>query len=157
MPIFTFLHVLAMFAGVAMAYGPAAMMVLASRNGDVPALRTVSTLSLKLGPAVGTAFILGLVFGVLAIFFHGFNPLQGWLVIAYILFAASLVMTFAFTNPWQIKVQAAAQESPDEQMSPELNALVNSPRNRALLIVDALLIVALIAVMVLKPLPGPLF
>jgi hypothetical protein len=42
-------------------------------------------------------------------------------------------------------------------MSPELDALVNSSRNRALLAFDALLIVLLIADMVLKPLNYPLF
>lgn len=41
-------------------------------------------------------------------------------------------------------------------MSAELDALVNGSRNQLLLIVDALLIVALIADMVLKPLPGRL-
>lgn len=42
-------------------------------------------------------------------------------------------------------------------MSPELTALVNSPRNQLLLIVDALIVVALIADMVLKPIPGRVF
>jgi len=92
-----------------------------------------------------------------AIFVHGFNPLQGWLVIAYVFVVASLVMTFSFTSPWLKKVEAAAAASPDDTMSTELDALVNGGRNQALLIVDALLIVALIADMVLKPIPGPLF
>jgi hypothetical protein len=42
-------------------------------------------------------------------------------------------------------------------MSPELSALVNSPRNQALLAFDALLIVLLIADMVLKPITTRLF
>lgn len=157
MPIFIFLHVLVMFAAVALAYGPAALMVVASRRGDVRSLRAISVTSERLGPAVGMAFALGIVLGFVAIFFHGFDPLQGWLVIGYALVVASLVMTFAFTNPWLKKVQAAAEASPDDTMSPELRAIVQSPRNQALLTVDALLIVALIADMVLKPIPGRIF
>jgi hypothetical protein len=156
-PIFIFLHVLSMFMGVALAYGPAALQVAASRRGDVRSLRAISTYSLKLGPFVGIVFGLGLVFGIISIFVHNFNPLQGWLVIAYVLFAASLVMTFTFTNPWMRKVSAAADASPDDSMSPELNAVLNSPRNRALLALDAFLIVLLIADMVLKPLNYRLF
>jgi len=157
MPFFVFLHVLAMFIAVAMAYGPAMLMVVASRRRDVRALRAITSTSNKLGPLVGAAFATGIVLGVVAIFVHAFDPLQGWLVIAYVLVIASLVMTFTFTNPWLKKVEAAANASPDDAMSAELDTLVNSPRNQALLGVDALLIVALIADMVLKPIPGRLF
>jgi hypothetical protein len=157
MPIFIFLHVLAMFVAVALAYGPAALMVVASRRNDVVALRGVSATSEKLGPVVGIMFALGIVLGIVSIFLYNFDPLQGWLVIAYVLVIVSLTMTFAFTNPWLAKVTAAAMASADDHMSPELDALVNSRRNQLLLLFDALLIVLLIADMVLKPLPGKLF
>lgn len=157
MPVFVFLHVVTMFVAVAMAYGPAMLMVVASRRRDVRALRAITATSNRLGPFVGATFAVGTVLGIVAIFVHGFNPLQGWLVIAYVLVVASLVMTFSFTRPWLKKVEAAAAASPDDTMSTELDALVNGGRNQALLIVDALLIVALIADMVLKPIPGPLF
>lgn len=154
MPIFVFLHVLTMFTAVALAYGPAALMVVASRNRDVRALRGISRTYDQLGRWIGPAFGLGILLGFAAVFFQQFDPLQGWLVIAYVLVGVALVMTFAFTNPWLKKVEAAAHASPDDQMSDELAALVNSPRNQALLAFDALLIVLLIADMVLKPLPG---
>ena len=157
MPIFVFLHVLTMFIAVAIAYGPAALMFVASRRRDVRSLRAITLTADALGPFVGMAFSLGIVFGVIAIFVHGFDPRLGWLVIAYVLVALALLMTFAFTNPWLAKVKAASASSPDDQMSPELESLVNSPRNQALLAFDALLIVLLIADMVLKPLNAPLF
>ena len=158
MPIFIFLHVLTMFAAVALAYGPTALMVVASRNGDVRALRSITGIYNKLGERViGPAFGIGIVFGFIAVFVHGFDPRLGWLVIAYLLVGAALVMTFRFTGPWLAKVQAAAEASPDDRMSPELNELVNSRRNQVMLVVDALIIVALIADMVLKPLPNRLF
>jgi uncharacterized membrane protein len=154
MPIFVFLHVLSMFTAVALAYGPAAMMVVASQRRDVRSLRAIVSTAERLGPAVGAAFAGGIVLGVISIFVHGFDPLQGWLVIAYVLVAMSIGMTVFFTNPWLRKVAAAAEASPDDQMSAELSTLVDSPRNRALLVFDALLIVLLIADMVLKPIPG---
>ena len=157
MPIFIFLHVLAMFTAVALAYGPAALMVVASGRRDVRSLRGIVSTSERLGPLVGAAFATGIVLGLVSVFLYNFDPLQGWLVIAYILVVISLGMTFLFTNPWLKKVAAAAEASSDVEMSPELLELVNSPRNRALLAFDALLIVLLVADMVLKPLPGRIF
>lgn len=157
MPVFIFLHVVTMFIAVAMAYGPAMLMVVASQRRDVVALRGVTRTNAVLERVVGPAIMLGLVFGVVSIFVHNFDPLAGWLLIAYGLFAAAIVITTVFTSPWLHRVRAAAEASPDDQFSPELRELVESPRNRFLLAVDALIIVALIADMVLKPLPGRIF
>jgi hypothetical protein len=156
-PIFTFLHVLTMFVAVAMAYGPAMLIVVASQRNDVVGLRGVMHTSDRLSRLVAPAFILGLVFGIVAIFVHQFDPLAGWLLIAYGLFAAMVLITAVFTSPWLKRVTAAADASPDDAPSAELLDLLNSPRNRALLALDALIVVALIADMVLKPLPGRVF
>jgi len=56
MPVFAFLHVVTMFVAVAMAYGPAMLMVVASRRRDVRALRAITATSNRLGPFVGAAF-----------------------------------------------------------------------------------------------------
>ena len=157
MKIFIFLHVLTMFIAVAMAYGPAMLMVVASRNGDVAALRGISRAGERLAKLVSPAFILGIALGVIAIFTNGFDPLAGWLLIAYALVVVAVITTITFTDPWLKRVNAAVVASPDDSPSAELQALLTSPRNRALLIFDALVIVALIADMVLKPLPGRIF
>lgn len=149
MPIFVFLHVLTMFVAVAMAYGPA-MMMLAARN-DVGTLRGVMAANSKLQRFVGAAFALGIVFGFVAIFVHGFNPTAPWLLIAYALVVASLVVTFAFTNPWLNRVAGAVAGNSSDEPTPELRELLRSPRNLVMLAVDAGIIVALIADMVLKP------
>lgn len=153
--VFIFLHVLAMFIAIAVAYGPAFLMVAAGNN--VVALRGIMAANEKLGPATSIAFGVGLVFGIIAIFTANFDPLQGWLVIAYVLFAASATMAVLVTTPWLKKVAAAAATSPDSAPSPELKELLSGPRYRTLLALDALIIVALIADMVFKPLPGKLF
>jgi hypothetical protein len=140
-----------------MAYGPAMLMVVASRGRDVPALRGISRTYEKLARLVIPTFSIGITFGFVAIFVHNFDPLLGWLVLAYFLVAASIIVTVVFTTPWLKSVQAAAEASPNDAPSPQLLELVNSPRNQALLVLDGLIIVALIADMVLKPLPGRLF
>lgn len=154
MPVFIFLHVLTMFVAVAMAYGPALMMLVA--QNDVRTLRGVMAANASLTRFVAPTFVLGLLFGVAAIFVHNFNPLAGWLVIAYVLFAATALMPIVFTGPWMKRVTAAAEASADDAPSAELRELLTSRRNRLLLALDALIIVALIADMVLKPLPGPI-
>lgn len=77
MPIFIFLHILTMFIVVAMAYGPA-MMILAAR-GHVPTLRGVMTANNRLQRLVAPTFGLGIAFGFVAVFVHGFDPLSPWL------------------------------------------------------------------------------
>lgn len=93
------------------------------------------------------------------IFLHvnNFDPLAGWLIIAYVLFAVAAIFPQIFTGPWLKKVAAAANASPDDRPSDELRELLTSPRNLLLLALDSLVIVALIADMVLKPLPGRVF
>lgn len=154
MPIFVFLHVLTMFTAVAMAYGPAVLMTAAGLRGDVRALRGISSTYERVARLVAPTFVVGIVFGFISVFLGNLDPLAGWLVIAYLLVISSIVITSVFTTPWLKKVRAAADASPDDAPSPELRDLLNSPRNRALLTLDALIIVALIADMVLKPLPG---
>jgi hypothetical protein len=149
MPIFIFLHVLTMFIAVAMAYGPAMMIVVAGDN--VSTLRGVMAANNRLARLVAPVFGVGVALGFVAVFVHNFDPLRPWLLIAYVLVVASLVMTFVFTNPWLGSVTAAVESSSEDAPSVELQALLNSPRNRALLGLDALIIVALIADMVLKP------
>jgi hypothetical protein len=157
MPVFIFLHVLTMFVAVAMGYGPAILMIAASRSNDIVALRGVLSAAFRLEKLIGPTFVLGLAFGLVAIFVNDFDPLAGWLIIAYVLFAVAAIFPQVFTSPWLKKVAAAADTSPDDHPSDELRALLTSPRNRVMLALDALIVVALIADMVLKPLPEKLF
>ncbi len=157
MSVFIFLHVLTMFVAVAMSYGPAILIVAATRGNDIVALRGVLAAAARLDKIIGPTFILGLVLGLIAVFVDNFDPLAGWLIIAYVLFAVAATFPAVFTGPWLKKVAAAAATSPDDRQSDELRELLTSPRNRLLLALDSLVVVALIADMVLKPLPGKLF
>src|SRR5215212_912409 len=98
MPIFIFLHVLTMFVAVAMAYGPAALMIAASRRGDVLALRGIAATTDRLSTLVGVVFGVGFVFGLIAVFVHDFDPFAGWLIIAYVLFGLVVLSASLFTG-----------------------------------------------------------
>jgi hypothetical protein len=132
-------------------------MIAASRSSDIVALRGVLSAAFRLEKLIGPTFVLGLAFGLVAVFVNNFDTLAGWLIIAYVLFAVAAIYPAVFTGPWLKKVAAAAAVSPDDRPSDELRALLTSPRNRLLLALDALVVVALIADMVLKPLPEKLF
>ena len=157
MRIFVFLHIVTMFTAVTMGYGPAVLMVAAGRARDVASLRGILRAAFRVERLIGPTFILGALLGVVAIFTNDLDPLAGWLVIAYVLFAIAAIMPAVFTGPWLKRVAAAAEASPDNAPSDELRTLTSSPRYTLPLAFDVSVIVLFIADMVLKPIPGKLF
>jgi Predicted integral membrane protein (DUF2269) len=149
--LFVFLHVLTMFAAVAVTGGGDLLMVRIARTRDVPAIRTAFTVYERIGPLVPILFLAGLVFGITAIFVHGFDPFAPWLLLAYPLFVAGFAIGGGVTGPWVGRVARAASTS-GEAPSPELEAAISDPRARYGLVVFYLLIAAIIFVMVVKPL-----
>ena len=143
-----FLHVLAMFAAVALSYGTIALLWVAARARDVDALRSVSTTIGRLRAVIPLAYVVGIVLGIVSVFTVGFDPLQGWLVAAYILTAIAIVSANVVTGPWLARVSAELARSPATEVVP---AAFADRRAVALLVADGLVIVAIIADMVLKP------
>lgn len=143
-----FLHVLAMFVAVALSYGTIALLWVAARARDVDGLRGVSRTIGRLQAVVPIAYIAGIVLGLLAIFTAGFDPLQGWLVAAYILTAIAIVSANVVTSPWLSRVSSELAAMPATAAVPPA---FRDRRAVTLLVADALVIVAIIADMVLKP------
>ena len=83
MRIFVFLHVLTMFFAVAISGGVELFLMRIARTRDARTIRTVFELHQKLVKFVPLSFMLGLAFGVIAIFVNGFNPFAPWLLLAY--------------------------------------------------------------------------
>lgn len=151
MRIFVFLHIATMFTAVAMAYGYQLLALAASRSGDVTALRGVMAAAQPIGRWIGPAFGLGVIFGVIAVFVNGFDPLAPWLIIAYVLTAIAFTWATVFTGPAVGRIGAALGQSESTEMTAELQGAL---RNNFgfVVVVDLLIIVALIADMVFKPL-----
>ncbi len=78
--------------------------------------------------------------------------LRPWLILAYIAFAAAMVIGITVTDPWVDRLANSAATSPDEAPSDELQRVIGD--RRALVGTAALmmLIVALVFIMVVKPL-----
>lgn len=140
-----------MFTAVAVALGPELLLRSIGRSGDVRAIRTGYTLAHRLGKAIPPLFFAGLILGLLTAWSGGFNFFAPWLLIAYVLFVIATIVGARFTTPHIAQVAAIAGESPDDSPSSELATVLASNRGDALFVIDALLIVAFVFDMVIKP------
>lgn len=130
MRILVFLHVVTMFAAVAISIGPTLVLRRIGQSGDVPAIRRAFALSTPIIRAIPILFGVGALLGVVAIFANGFNPFQPFLLIAYGLFILATVVGAVITTPWFNRVTQLAAESPEASPSPELSAALDDPRAR---------------------------
>jgi hypothetical protein len=149
--VFVFLHVLTMFFAIAMSGGVELFLMRVARTRDAHTIRTVFELHQKLVRVITIAFMLGLAFGVTAIFVNNFNPFAPWLLFAYPLFVAGILTGALGIGGWADRVLAAASATGDGA-SAQLETAVMSSRGRNSLILFWLITAALIFVMVMKPL-----
>jgi hypothetical protein len=151
MRLFVFLHVLSMFSAVAVAYGPAFLLRRAAATRHVPTIRAVFSMGKVTGQLVAPLFIVGFLFGLIAIFTEGLNPFRPWLLIAYVLFAIGMFTGARIHAPYAIAVGTAAEASADTAPSPELNQALDNPQERFAYWLDYVVIIGLIFDMVIKP------
>lgn len=149
--ILVFLHIVSMFAAVAVSYGPLAMLQLTLRRGETQTLRAVTSSARVLTTSIPLLYVIGAIFGVLAALNVGLNLLAPWLVIAYLLFIGLMIIGAAVIGPWAEKLGKLSASAPDGPFTPELLAVANDPRIRVVRGIDAALILLLIFDMVVKP------
>ena len=89
---FVFLHVLTMFGAVALSGGIDVLLLRIARTRDVRAIRTAFGVHERFAPLIPAFFGVGLLFGLIAIFVEGFDPFQPWLLLAYPLFVAGVLV-----------------------------------------------------------------
>lgn len=151
MKLFVFLHIATMFSAVAIALGPEWLMHRAARSGDVPTIRGVFGMSQPLAKVIPAVFILGLIFGLIAVFTGGFDPLAPWLLLAYVLFIVAMLTGGVVSGPWQTRVYELALKSAVETPSEELAAALHERRARAAYWLSIVIVVLIIFDMVIKP------
>lgn len=152
MGIWKFLHIACMFGAFALAVGGGLLSHYVVHTGDIPAIRRVLPAWDRLGNRIGIPlFLLGIGFGFVTAVTTGFDLLAPWLVIAYVLVVAILVNGVAVYDPQVKRLMTAAAASPDNEPSPELRALLKSPRTKLAFGSEVALWVALIFTMVVKP------
>lgn len=151
MRIFVFLHVLTMFAAVAVSGGVELFLVRIAGTRNAATIRPAFETHQRLVRWVPVTFMIGFAFGVIAIFVNGFNPFAPWLLLAYPLFVAGILTGALGIGPWAEGVIRAAASS-GEIASPELEAAIANPRGRTAQIAYWLVVAAIVFVMVMKPL-----
>jgi hypothetical protein len=147
-----FLHVACMLGAFTIGVGGGTLAHHIVATGDVAAMRRVLPTWDRLGNLVALPlFVLGLGFGFLTGVTGGFDLTAPWLLISYGLVVGILVHGFAVYDPQLQRLKAAAAASPVDQPSPDLRALIESPRTQVTFGVEVGLWLAVIVTMVTKP------
>ena len=150
---FKYLHIVTMFFGVAMALSGEIVLRRVAASEDVHAIRTiVPRIKPLAGPLAGMLFLLGLAFGLLAALAGQMDLFRPWLVLSYVAFAGAFVVGTAVTDPWVVRLEKAAADSPTERPSDALRAVIVDRRARYSVWVLMALVAVLVFLMVVKPL-----
>ena len=150
--IFIYLHIITMFAAVAVSIGSGLLLHRVAQSGDVRAIQTAFRLAKPFGQSTPILFIIGLVFGLFAAGASSFNFFAPWLILSYVLFAAAMVVGGVMTGPWQLRVGKAAALNKGDAPSADLQAAIGDQRGKLALWINGALVVAIVFVMVAKPL-----
>ena len=151
MTIWKFLHIASMFTAVSIFVGQGMLSGAVARSGDVRALRRVLATEDRFAPIGGAFFLLGVVFGFVTAIVGEFDLTQTWLVIAYVLALFILLMGLLYHAPQAQRLKVAAEASPDDRPSPELDRMAHAGGAIAINVVDGLAWLAIIYLMVAKP------
>jgi hypothetical protein len=147
-----FLHVACMLGAFTIGVGGGTLAHHVVATGDVAAMRRVLPTWDRIGNLVAVPlFVLGLGFGLLTGVTGGSDLTAPWLLISYGLVVGILVHGFAVYDPQLQRLKAAAAASPVDQPSPDLRALIESPRTQVTFGVEVGLWLAVIVTMVTKP------
>ena len=150
---FKYLHIVSMFFAVALALSGEIILRRIALTEDVHAIRaSVARIKPISGPLAGMLFMAGLVFGILAALAGQIDLLRPWLVLSYVAFAGAFLLGMTVTEPWLKRLEHAAAESPAEQASDTLRAIISDPRARFSVWALMGLVALLVFLMVVKPL-----
>lgn len=144
------LHVLAMFLTAVFFDGPTFAFWWAVRRRDLAMLRGVQAMVKRSDMLGGISLVAGIGFGIATGLAGGIDFTAPWLILAYVMLGI-VILTGAVLFPmWYARIEKAAEES-GNAFSPQLEVLLRDPRTVALAILPAGLFLAIIYVMVAKP------
>lgn len=148
MQLWTFLHIVSMFTAVMVGYGATLFLADAIRRRDRSAIRAVFRVWGRVDIIGSAALILGIVFGLTAAVVGQLDLLQGWLVLAYVLVGAIVVLGLIDTPFINRLREAVGTDEADGQGAPELP---DARRYYVSSAISTVLIVTIIWDMVFKP------
>lgn len=154
MLIFKVLHILSMFIAITFLMGDAFFLAVAFWRRDLRALATFQRL-VGARPVIGSSiFLLGIVFGLLTAATGDIDFFRGWLIAAYVLVAAALLVN---VTPFVQRMPKVAREALEVEAggssAEDVARRMSSVRTGFLVSValNAAIFVALIVDMVVKP------
>lgn len=146
-----FLHITCMFAAVALLVGGGIVNNQVQKGRDVRAIRSVITAEGRVAPVAGILMVAGLIFGFVTAVAAGFSLTAPWLLIAYGLVLAIILVGALYHGPEGKRLEEAAAKSPDDELSGELSAVIAAGSRPLVNAIDAVLWIGLIFTMVVKP------
>ena len=126
--VWVYLHIITLFAAVGVGLGSELILHRAAGTGDVRSIRTAFGLAKPLGPVTAALFTLGGILGFVAVSVRTIGFFESWLVQSYVVFGVAFVLGGAIQAPWIGKVQQAAESSPDDAPSDQLQRLLNDKK-----------------------------
>ncbi|HVM29755.1 MAG TPA: DUF2269 family protein [Candidatus Limnocylindrales bacterium] len=153
MLVFKFLHIATMFGAVTLLMGSIVFLDVIARRGDVAAYLRLDAIVQRTDLVGVVLFIAGIIFGLLAAIMGAFDLTAGWLLIAYVLVAALFFEGLVLTVPQYNRIREAVRAVESEDPQATLQRMIRAPEHVALVIFAALLWLAVIFVMVVKPSP----
>jgi hypothetical protein len=151
MPILRFLHVAAMFSGVAFAVGGSWLLQRIVATRDLRAIKAAFGVARPLPLLINASYGLGVLFGLLAAYFGQFSLLAPWLVAAYVLFIITSALNGSVSGRWLRNVGMCVAKNQGDTPSPELAKLLDDPRPRQVFWFSVGAVVVFLILMVFKP------
>ena len=146
-----FFHVLAMFIAFAFTVGVGVATTAVANTRDVRAIRAATKIAQPLSLTGGIVLLVGAIFGFMGASTAGFDLGSRWLVVGYVCVGLLWIVGFGIHRSWLVKLSRAADASPDDAPSAEVDALLADRLVQAAGPVSGLIWIAAIASMVLKP------
>jgi protein-S-isoprenylcysteine O-methyltransferase Ste14 len=150
---FKFLHVATVIFAVALAVSGEIVLRRVAATRDATAIRTTIERTKPLGGIAGGLFVLAAVFGLLAAITGQIDLLRPWLIASYALFAGAFAISLGVIDPWVGRLEKAVGATAGQDgASLALADVVNDSRARAAAWGLQVIIVAIVFLMVVKPL-----
>ena len=144
--LFKFIHVGSMFLATALAIGPAVLLYLIARTGNVDTIRRTFAHTTLVFRVAAAFYGLGLVFGFVTALNGSISITAPWLIAAYLLILVLIAFNFTFER-WTHRVEAAVSQEADADPSEVLRS--RTPSFALAGMVSATLLI--VFVMVVKP------
>ena len=149
--VWVYLHIITLFAAVGVGLGSELILHRAAGTGDVRSIRTAFRLAKPLEPVIPVLFTLGGILGLVAVLVRKYGFFESWLVQAYVIFGVAFIFGGAIQGQWIGKVRQAAESSPDDGPSDQLQSLLNDRKARYAFWLLYLAVMVVVYIMVIKP------